>query len=144
MFQLKECIFWTKVAHQISTFWTFHCLPEVSQIPHVIFETRSQFLQNFCIILYIISQLKTSVKFKWNFLETLIQSVQRSLNLLFQHAHFLMFPLFQKYVHCQVRTNKLVVLFTTFVLQYQPQGCTLFSLNSLGFYLVPECFLNFL
>ena len=24
MFQLKECIFWTKVAHRIQTFWTFH------------------------------------------------------------------------------------------------------------------------
>ena len=44
MFSLRECDFWTKTAHEISTFWTFHCLPEVSQIPHVIFETRSKFL----------------------------------------------------------------------------------------------------
>ena len=41
MFQLKECIFWINVAHRISTFWTFHCLPEFFQIFHVIFETRS-------------------------------------------------------------------------------------------------------
>ena len=34
--------------------------------------------------------------------------------------------------------------FTTFVLQYQPQRCTLISLNSLGFYLSPECLLSFL
>ena len=38
--------FLEKVAHQISTFWTFHCLSEIFQIPHVIFETRSQ---SFCI-----------------------------------------------------------------------------------------------
>ena len=40
-----------KVAHQISTFWTFHCLPEVVRIPHVIFETRSQLLYKLCTIL---------------------------------------------------------------------------------------------
>ena len=49
MFLLKEYIFgqiyfWIKVAHQISTFWTLQCLPEVVEIPHVIFEIRSQFL----------------------------------------------------------------------------------------------------
>ena len=43
--------FLTKVAHQISPFWTFHCLSEVVQIPHVIFETRSQFLYKLCTIL---------------------------------------------------------------------------------------------
>ena len=43
-FQLKEYIFQTKVAHRISTFWTFHCLSEVAQIPHVIIEIRSQLL----------------------------------------------------------------------------------------------------
>ena len=37
-----------------------------------------------------------------------MQSVKRSLNLLFQHTLFLMFPLFQKYLNTQVRTNKLV------------------------------------
>ena len=39
--------FWTNVAHWISTFWTFHCLPEVIQIPHMIFEIWSQFCMNF-------------------------------------------------------------------------------------------------
>ena len=34
--------FLTKVTHRISTFLAFHCLPEVVQILHVIFETRSQ------------------------------------------------------------------------------------------------------
>ena len=38
---------------------------------------------------------------------SLKQSVQRSLNLLFQHTLFLVFPLFQKYINPQVRTNKL-------------------------------------
>ena len=42
----KGIYFLEKVANQISTFGTFHCLSEVFQIPHVIFETRSQF---FCI-----------------------------------------------------------------------------------------------
>ena len=79
MFQLKDCICWTEV----STFWTFHCLTEVVQIPYVIFKTRSNIVA------------KTSLKFKWNFLETLIQSVQRSLNVLFQCTFFLMFPFFQ-------------------------------------------------
>ena len=37
-----------------------------------------------------------------------MQSVKRSLNLLFQHTLFLMFSLFQKYFNPQVRTNKLV------------------------------------
>ena len=34
---------------------------------------------------------------KWNFLEIPIQSIQKSLNLLFQCTMFLMFPLFKKY-----------------------------------------------
>ena len=62
MFQLKECIFWTKVAYGISTFWTFYCLSEVAQIPHVIFENRVSFCVNlapFCI-----SQLKHKCKAK--------------------------------------------------------------------------------
>ena len=46
-FYLNKCIFWKKVAHQISTFWTFHLWPEVAQIPHVILETTSQFLYIF-------------------------------------------------------------------------------------------------
>ena len=45
---------------------------------------------------------------KWNFREILIQSVQRSLNLLFQRTLFLIFPPFQKYLNPQVRINKLV------------------------------------
>ena len=36
-----------------------------------------------------------------------MQSVQRSLNLLFQHTLFLMFSLFEKYRNPQVRTKKL-------------------------------------
>ena len=37
-----------------------------------------------------------------------MQSVQRSLSLLFQSTLFVMFPLFQKYLNPQVRSNKLV------------------------------------
>ena len=48
-------IFWTKVAHLISTFWIFHCFPEVVQISRVIFETRSQFLYKFGTILQYLS-----------------------------------------------------------------------------------------
>ena len=33
-----------KVTREISTILTFQSLPEVAQIPHVNFETRSQFL----------------------------------------------------------------------------------------------------
>ena len=40
--------FWGKV-HQISTFWTFHCLSEVAQIP-AIFET-SFYKPRLCTIL---------------------------------------------------------------------------------------------
>ena len=36
--------FLTNVVHRISTFWTFHYLYEVVQIPRVTFETGSQFL----------------------------------------------------------------------------------------------------
>ena len=48
---LEICIFWTKTAHQISIFWTFHSLSEVLQIPHAISETRSQFLYKLSTIL---------------------------------------------------------------------------------------------
>ena len=44
MYFLEKCIFGTKAANQISTFCASHCLSEVVQIPHVTFETRSQFL----------------------------------------------------------------------------------------------------
>ena len=37
-----------------------------------------------------------------------MQSIQRSLNLLFQRTPFLIFPLSQKYLNTQVKTNKLV------------------------------------
>ena len=43
MFFLGKRIFCTKIAHQISICWTFHCLSEVVQILHVI--------QPFCNIL---------------------------------------------------------------------------------------------
>ena len=49
-----------------------------------------------------------SVKCIWNFLETPIQSVQRSLNLLFHCTLFLMFPHFQKSLNSLVRTINLV------------------------------------
>ena len=48
---VEEMYFSTKVACQISTFWTFH-LPEVVKIPHVKFETRSKLLYRifpFCV-----------------------------------------------------------------------------------------------
>ena len=44
-------IFDKVVANRISAFWTFHYLSEVFQIPHVIFEIRSQFLYKFCTVL---------------------------------------------------------------------------------------------
>ena len=42
------------------------------------------------------------------FLETPIQSVQKTLHIPFQGTLFLMFPLFQKDLNPQVKTNKLV------------------------------------
>ena len=73
-----------------------------------------------------------------------MKNVQKNLNLLFPHTFFMMFTLFQKYLNPQVRTQKSV---TT------PYPCPPISLNdtsfhislsSLGFYLSPECSLNFL
>ena len=43
----KECSLYTNAAHWISTFWTIHCLSEVIQIPHMIFEICSQCRTNF-------------------------------------------------------------------------------------------------
>ena len=43
---------------------------------------------------------------KWNFLEIPIQSVQKSLNLLFQCTMFLMFPLFKKYPSLNQQSGK--------------------------------------
>ena len=57
-------------------------VPEVVQILHAIFETRRQFLYKLCTIFNILAK-NISVKCKWNFFETPIQSLQRSLNLLF-------------------------------------------------------------
>ena len=48
MFKVKECSFLTNVAHLISIFfWTFHCLSEIIQICHMIFEIQSHFCINF-------------------------------------------------------------------------------------------------
>ena len=63
----------------------------------------------------------------------------------FNTSFFLMFPLFQKDLNPQLRTSKLV---NSVVYHPWPSilalGYILISLNSLGFYLCPECFLNFL
>ena len=48
---LAEGMYFLKKGYQMSTFWTFHCLSEVAQIFHVIFETRSQLLYKLCTIL---------------------------------------------------------------------------------------------
>ena len=61
---------------------------------------------NFALFCNILAE--TSVNYKWNLLKILIQSLQRSLNLLFQCTFFLIFPHFQKYLNPQVRTKKLV------------------------------------
>ena len=76
-----------------------------------------------------------------------MQSVQRSFNLLFQCTFVLVFPLFKKYLNTQVTTNKFVTS-----VAYHPCNWTLslrdtsfpISLIWLGFYLFPECLLNFL
>ena len=48
---LAEGMYFLEKDHQISTFWTFHCLSEVAQIIHVIFGTRKQPLHKLCTIL---------------------------------------------------------------------------------------------
>ena len=48
--------------------------------------------------LFIIKNNKKK-RFAWDFFQTAVQSVQRSLNSLFQRSRFLMFPLFQKYLN---------------------------------------------
>ena len=50
--------------------------------------------------------IKKQTGFAHNFLETPIQSIERYLNPLFQGIVFLLFPLFQKYLNHQVRTNE--------------------------------------
>ena len=81
---LDKCIFWTKVAHQISTFWTFDCFSKVFQIP-LIFET-------------------SFMKFSWNSNAKCTEWPQYSI---WTHP-FLMFPVFQKSLNPQLTTNKLV------------------------------------
>ena len=71
---LAEEMYFFEKSHQISTFWTFHCLSEVAQIFHVIFETRSQILYKLCTIVSYLAKMEC----KWNFLETLVQSEQNS------------------------------------------------------------------
>ena len=71
-----------------------------------------------------------------------MQSVQRCCNPLFQCIHFLMFPLFQKYLNSQVRTSIVYHLCSSrLVSKIHP---FIFHINSLGLYLSPEWLLNFL
>ena len=105
-----ENVFLYKSSRSNFNFLDFQCLSEDVSIPHVIFETTSQFFINLHhqkLHHFVISQLK-HVKFKWNFLEPPIQSVQKTFNILFQRTLFLMFPLSQKYLNPKIRTNKLV------------------------------------
>ena len=74
-----------------------------------------------------------------------MQSVKRSLNLLFQHTHFLMFSLFQKYFNPQVRTNKLVnSVVYHLCLSILASGIHPYFFKLLRFYLCPECLFSFL
>ena len=136
---MKKCIFWTKVAHQVSTFWTFHCLSEVVQIL-MIFETRSQFLYKLCTIFQYLKHI--SAKCKWNFLETQIESVAADFN-----AASFWCSLFFKNISTP-RLNReigkqccLPPLSFKIILR---DASFHIPLNSLGFYLSPECLLNFL
>ena len=84
---------------------------------------------------------------KWNFLETPIQSVQRSLNLLFQRTFFMMFSFLKKYLNPQVRTNNICkqCCLPPLSLKISFRDTSFhISLISLGFYLFPECLLSFL
>ena len=54
----------------------------------------------------LLKTVKKQRDFAGNFLETSIQSIQRCLNPLFQYTHFLMFPLFQRYLNPNVRTKQ--------------------------------------
>ena len=106
---LDEGMYFLEKSHQISPFWTFHCLSEVAQIFHVIFETRSQLLYKLCTIL---SYLSWSISVKCMYMEfswsPSTKCKEYWTTLLFQRTLFLMFPHFQKYLNPQVRTNKLV------------------------------------
>ena len=50
-FQLKPHILWTKIAHWSESFGLLSGWVKIHQIPHVIFETASQFFFKLCIIL---------------------------------------------------------------------------------------------
>ena len=63
---------------------------------------------------------KKQTGFPLNFLETPILSVHRCLIRLFQRTLFLMFPLFQKYINSQVRTNKMVNILSYFFKLLRP------------------------
>ena len=127
---LRECIFLEKDPSNFN-FLDF-CL-----MFNVIFETSFS-ISRLCTILEYLSYYNIIVKCKWNFFETPIQSVQRSLNLLFQRTLFLMFPHFQKYLKLQVRTKKLGNSFflPPLLFKISLRDTSLYiSLNSLGFYL---------
>ena len=81
-----------------------------------------------------------------DFLKTSIQSVQRSLSLLIQRTLFLMFSLFEKYFIPQIRNDKLKQCYLPpLSFKISPKDKSFYiSLNSWGFYLSPECLLNFL
>ena len=50
-FYLMHFLLWKKVSHEGTNFDTFKCFDENSQIPHVIFQTTSEFLLKFCMTL---------------------------------------------------------------------------------------------
>ena len=50
-FQLKPHILWTKIAHRSEIFGLLSGWVKIHQIPHVIFETTSQFFFKLCITL---------------------------------------------------------------------------------------------
>ena len=109
MLYLKEFIFWTnvffgqKLPIKFQLFGLSTACVKLSKFLMWFWKPGVSFCINFAPFCWNIS-----VKFKWNFLETPIQSVQRSFNLLFQHIFVLMFPLFKKHLNTQVRTNKFV------------------------------------
>ena len=102
MYFLDKCIFLDKSSQSNFDFLNFSLLVWSCLKPGV------SFCINFAPCCKNLAKTYISVKDKWNFPETPIQSIQRSLNLLFQRTLFLMFPLFQKYLNPQFRTNKLV------------------------------------
>ena len=51
IFYLKRYVLWSKRAHYSAAFETLECWVKIRLIPHVIFQSTSQFLLKFCIIL---------------------------------------------------------------------------------------------